>query len=170
MFSYMFLLLSSVSYEECKTTADWLLSNTQVRPIVGIVCGSGLGGLAEMIKDPQIFKYSDIPNFPRSTGIHNLQQFGKHNCLFVCLCVCVRTRMLVTLIRHSPTALYETVLRFNLLIFLFLDMNCHYTALKKGELNHINCSVRIRKYKYCLRCRKRSCFGLKYNSCHFSYF
>ncbi|KAL3988858.1 hypothetical protein ACER0C_013176 [Sarotherodon galilaeus] len=56
-----------VSYDECKTTADWLLSNTQVRPIVGIVCGSGLGGLAEMIKDPQIFKYSDIPNFPRST-------------------------------------------------------------------------------------------------------
>uniref|UniRef100_A0A3Q0S468 Purine nucleoside phosphorylase n=1 Tax=Amphilophus citrinellus TaxID=61819 RepID=A0A3Q0S468_AMPCI len=54
-------------YEECKTTADWLLSNTQVRPTVGIVCGSGLGGLAEMIKDPQIFKYSDIPNFPRST-------------------------------------------------------------------------------------------------------
>uniref|UniRef100_A0A3Q0S809 Purine nucleoside phosphorylase n=1 Tax=Amphilophus citrinellus TaxID=61819 RepID=A0A3Q0S809_AMPCI len=57
----------AVSYEECKTTADWLLSNTQVRPTVGIVCGSGLGGLAEMIKDPQIFKYSDIPNFPRST-------------------------------------------------------------------------------------------------------
>lgn len=59
--------VSGVSYEECKTTADWLLSNTQVRPTVGIVCGSGLGGLAEMIKDPQIFKYSDIPNFPRST-------------------------------------------------------------------------------------------------------
>ncbi|XP_061587880.1 purine nucleoside phosphorylase-like [Cololabis saira] len=55
------------SYEGCRATADWLLSNTQVRPTVGIVCGSGLGGLAEMLKDPQVFKYSDIPNFPSST-------------------------------------------------------------------------------------------------------
>ncbi|KAJ4936592.1 hypothetical protein JOQ06_001181 [Pogonophryne albipinna] len=59
--------LCGESYEECKATADWLLSNTQVRPTVGIVCGSGLGGLAEMLKDPQYFKYCDIPNFPKST-------------------------------------------------------------------------------------------------------
>uniref|UniRef100_A0A3Q1C4C5 Purine nucleoside phosphorylase n=1 Tax=Amphiprion ocellaris TaxID=80972 RepID=A0A3Q1C4C5_AMPOC len=55
------------SYEECRATADWLMSNTQVRPTVGIVCGSGMGGLAETLKEPQVFKYSDIPNFPRST-------------------------------------------------------------------------------------------------------
>ncbi|XP_047225344.1 purine nucleoside phosphorylase-like [Girardinichthys multiradiatus] len=55
------------SYEECRTTADWLLKHTQVRPIVGIVCGSGLSALADMLKDPQVFKYCDIPNFPRST-------------------------------------------------------------------------------------------------------
>ncbi|XP_032387271.1 purine nucleoside phosphorylase isoform X1 [Etheostoma spectabile] len=60
-------IVSGESYEECRTTADWLLSSIQVRPTVGIVCGSGLGGLAEMIKDPQVFKYCDIPNFPRST-------------------------------------------------------------------------------------------------------
>eukprot|EP00064_Thunnus_orientalis_P017603 superscaffoldBa00003789_g17687 len=59
--------MSGDSYDQCRATADWLMSNTQVRPTVGIVCGSGLGGLAEMLKDPQIFKYSDIPNFPRST-------------------------------------------------------------------------------------------------------
>uniref|UniRef100_A0A3P8TRD1 Purine nucleoside phosphorylase n=1 Tax=Amphiprion percula TaxID=161767 RepID=A0A3P8TRD1_AMPPE len=52
---------------ECRATADWLMSNTQVRPTVGIVCGSGMGGLAETLKEPQVFKYSDIPNFPRST-------------------------------------------------------------------------------------------------------
>ncbi|XP_075875795.1 purine nucleoside phosphorylase 5b [Nelusetta ayraudi] len=59
--------LRGETYEQCRAAADWLLSNTQVRPTVGIVCGSGLGGLAEMIKDPQVFKYSDIPHFPRST-------------------------------------------------------------------------------------------------------
>lgn len=40
-----------------------------MRPIVAIVCGSGLGGLAEILKDPQVFSYSDIPNFPQSTGM-----------------------------------------------------------------------------------------------------
>lgn len=60
------------SYDECQATADWLLSNTKVRPTVGIVCGSGLGRLAEMLKDPQVFNYSDIPNFPQSTGISQL--------------------------------------------------------------------------------------------------
>ncbi|XP_023120540.1 purine nucleoside phosphorylase-like [Amphiprion ocellaris] len=59
--------VSGDSYEECRATADWLMSNTQVRPTVGIVCGSGMGGLAETLKEPQVFKYSDIPNFPRST-------------------------------------------------------------------------------------------------------
>lgn len=87
----------SDSYEECRTTADWLMSKTPVRPTVGIVCGSGLGGLAEMLKDPQAFKYSDIPNFPRSTGTDNLQLCGKtqllcvfeHSLGLICMCVCV---------------------------------------------------------------------------------
>ncbi|XP_065118427.1 purine nucleoside phosphorylase 5b [Paramisgurnus dabryanus] len=55
------------SYEDCKVTADWLLSYTSVRPLVGIVCGSGLGGLADMLKDQQVINYNDIPNFPQST-------------------------------------------------------------------------------------------------------
>ncbi|KAM9718387.1 purine nucleoside phosphorylase 5a [Menidia menidia] len=55
------------SYEDCKATADWLLAQTDVRPLVGIVCGSGLGGLADMLKDQVAFNYRDIPNFPQST-------------------------------------------------------------------------------------------------------
>lgn len=62
------LLSSSYSYEECKATADWLLAQTDLRPLVGIVCGSGLGGLADMLKDQVVFNYKDIPNFPQSTG------------------------------------------------------------------------------------------------------
>jgi purine-nucleoside phosphorylase len=39
-------------------------------PKVAIVCGSGLGGLADTINaEPRIEKaYSDVPNFPISTG------------------------------------------------------------------------------------------------------
>ena len=56
------------SYEDCRATADWILAQTSLRPLVGIVCGSGLGGLAEMLKDQVVFNYRDIPNFPQSTG------------------------------------------------------------------------------------------------------
>lgn len=55
------------SYDDCKGTADWLLAQTDVRPTIGIVCGSGLGGLADMLKDQVAFNYKDIPDFPQST-------------------------------------------------------------------------------------------------------
>lgn len=55
------------SYEDCKATADWLMTQTYIRPTVGIVCGSGLGGLADMLKEQVAFNYKDIPNFPQST-------------------------------------------------------------------------------------------------------
>lgn len=40
------------------------------RPKVAIVCGSGLGGLAETIEpEPKVeLAYGTIPNFPQSTG------------------------------------------------------------------------------------------------------
>uniref|UniRef100_A0A8D3ED45 purine-nucleoside phosphorylase n=1 Tax=Scophthalmus maximus TaxID=52904 RepID=A0A8D3ED45_SCOMX len=78
-------------YEDCKATADWLLAQTDVRPTVGIVCGSGLGGLADMLKDPVAFNYKDIPNFPQSTvhGHAGRLVFGK---LKGRPCVCMQGR------------------------------------------------------------------------------
>ena len=37
-------------------------------PKVGIILGSGLGGLADRINDPVALPYSDLPHFPRSTA------------------------------------------------------------------------------------------------------
>uniref|UniRef100_A0A3B5MW16 Purine nucleoside phosphorylase n=2 Tax=Xiphophorus couchianus TaxID=32473 RepID=A0A3B5MW16_9TELE len=37
------------------------------RPKVAVICGSGLGLLAEAATDKQTFRYQDIPNFPVST-------------------------------------------------------------------------------------------------------
>lgn len=87
----------SYSYEDCKATADWLLAQTDVRPTVGIVCGSGLGGLADMLKDQVAFNYKDIPNFPQSTGELNYNKLplllAVHYILlftsWLCVCVCV---------------------------------------------------------------------------------
>jgi len=45
-----------------------LLSKTQVKPTIGIICGSGLGGLVDNVEDREEFRYEDIPGFPVSTG------------------------------------------------------------------------------------------------------
>lgn len=66
--NFLFNRFSSYGFDDCKATADWLLAQTDIRPVVGIVCGSGLGGLADMLKDQVVFNYKDIPNFPQSTG------------------------------------------------------------------------------------------------------
>ncbi|CAM5096115.1 unnamed protein product [Natator depressus] len=58
---------SRYTYEQHKETAEWLLDHTKHRPSLAIICGSGLGGLADLVKDPVVFNYTDIPNFPQST-------------------------------------------------------------------------------------------------------
>ncbi|XP_028305511.1 purine nucleoside phosphorylase 6 [Gouania willdenowi] len=55
------------SYDDYKETADWLLAQTKQRPKVAIICGSGLGGLADLLQDKRKFSYKDIPRFPTST-------------------------------------------------------------------------------------------------------
>lgn len=56
------------TFEDYQNTAKWLLSHTKHRPQVAVICGSGLGGLTDRLTETQIFNYSEIPNFPRSTG------------------------------------------------------------------------------------------------------
>ncbi|XP_011563553.2 purine nucleoside phosphorylase isoform X2 [Plutella xylostella] len=67
------------SYDTLQETANFLLSRTSVRPRIGIICGSGMGSLADHIEDPVRFKYEDIPNFPVSTVEGHTGQlvFGK---------------------------------------------------------------------------------------------
>lgn len=57
------------AYEDYQRTAEWLRSHTTHRPQVAVICGSGLGGLTSKLTEAQVFDYSEIPNFPKSTGI-----------------------------------------------------------------------------------------------------
>ena len=44
---------------------------TEIHPTIGIICGSGLGGLAEDLdsdKPKDVISYKDIPRFPKTTG------------------------------------------------------------------------------------------------------
>jgi purine-nucleoside phosphorylase len=50
-----------------KEIADWLLERVEMRPKIAIVCGSGLGGLGDRMKNTTIFPYESVPNFPKST-------------------------------------------------------------------------------------------------------
>ncbi|XP_063054614.1 purine nucleoside phosphorylase 4b [Engraulis encrasicolus] len=55
------------SFDFCKETTEWLMSRTWVRPKIAVVCGTGLGLLADDVADSQCFPYEDIPHFPIST-------------------------------------------------------------------------------------------------------
>ena len=53
--------------EEIKQTADHLKEKTNFEPQIGIILGTGLGGLANEINIAHAISYEDIPNFPVST-------------------------------------------------------------------------------------------------------
>lgn len=53
--------------EKLKNTADFILEGLNYKPEVGIVLGSGLGGLGDKIEADKIIQYKDIPGFPVST-------------------------------------------------------------------------------------------------------
>lgn len=55
------------SYEIIKEIADYLLERTDIRPKIGIICGSGLNSLADLLTKTNAFPYETIPNFPVST-------------------------------------------------------------------------------------------------------
>ena len=45
-----------------------ILTTGQVSPVLGMICGSGLGSLAGLVTDPVSLPYNTIPNFPVSTA------------------------------------------------------------------------------------------------------
>jgi len=50
-------------------TVDFLKSRIDCTPEIAIILGSGLGKLAEVIKDAKVIPYGEIPNFPETTVI-----------------------------------------------------------------------------------------------------
>lgn len=52
------------NYEEVQAVADFLFNKTEYRPMIGIICGSGLAALGSSLEEPFIIDYEKIPNFP----------------------------------------------------------------------------------------------------------
>jgi len=54
--------------EVFQETADFILSKTPLKPELGIILGSGLGALGDMLEDACIIPYGEIPHFVSSTA------------------------------------------------------------------------------------------------------
>lgn len=61
-------------FTRADSAAQFLLSQTKVRPKIGLVLGSGLGAFADQLTDAVRIPYSQIPSFPRSTAIGHAGQ------------------------------------------------------------------------------------------------
>ena len=64
-----------------KETVSYIKSKIDLQPEIGIILGTGLGGMVNEIDIDTVFEYEDIPNFPVSTveSHHGKLIFGKLN-------------------------------------------------------------------------------------------
>jgi purine-nucleoside phosphorylase len=61
-------------FTRAEAAAQSLLQRTSLRPRIGLVLGSGLGGFGDSLDDATRIPYADIPAFPRSTAIGHAGQ------------------------------------------------------------------------------------------------
>ena len=53
-------------YQHIMESAEFIKQKTSHSPKIGIVLGSGLGALIDIIEDKEVIAYSQIPHFPQS--------------------------------------------------------------------------------------------------------
>uniref|UniRef100_H3AFG7 Purine nucleoside phosphorylase n=1 Tax=Latimeria chalumnae TaxID=7897 RepID=H3AFG7_LATCH len=116
------------SYETYKETADWLLAHTKQRPKIAVICGSGLGALADLLKNKMVFPYEDIPRFPRSTvaGHAGRLVFGE---LSGKQCVCMQGRF------HFYEGYHINKVTFPIRVFYLLGVKTLIVTNAAGGLN-----------------------------------
>ena len=61
-------------FTSAKAAADFVLSQSPLRPRIALVLGSGLGGFADELNDATKVPYTNIPFFPRSTALGHAGQ------------------------------------------------------------------------------------------------
>ena len=56
-----------ITMEAIDRVAGVILSKIKNQPRIGLILGTGLGGLAEAVQQPTVIAYSELPNWPIST-------------------------------------------------------------------------------------------------------
>jgi purine-nucleoside phosphorylase len=71
--------LIMTNYEKIKAATEYIQARVSIRPTIGLVLGSGLGGYADTLENAIRIPYSEIPNFPVPTipGHSGALVFGK---------------------------------------------------------------------------------------------
>lgn len=64
-----------MSMEQIQEAAQYIRTKLNLKPKLAMILGSGLGALAEMVDQPTIVRYHDIPHFPQSTVQGHSGQF-----------------------------------------------------------------------------------------------
>jgi purine-nucleoside phosphorylase len=68
------MMASDDLFLRAESAAQFLLSQTGLRPTIGLILGSGLGAFADSLADATRVPYAQIPAFPRSTAIGHAGQ------------------------------------------------------------------------------------------------
>ena len=53
--------------DQVKEAVAYIRKRTRMRPEIGIILGTGLGGLVKEIRKEIVLEYEEIPHFPLST-------------------------------------------------------------------------------------------------------
>ena len=64
-----------MGFEQVQEAASYVWERIGEEPRIGIILGSGLGGIAEVIEDKHVIPYGDIPHFVCSTAPGHKGQF-----------------------------------------------------------------------------------------------
>jgi purine-nucleoside phosphorylase len=61
-----------VTLEEIDRIAGVVHSKSKSQPRIGLILGTGLGGVAEAVQQPTIIPYSELPEWPVSTVVGHI--------------------------------------------------------------------------------------------------
>ncbi|CAF1071335.1 unnamed protein product [Brachionus calyciflorus] len=119
---------SQFSFDKVKEIADWILERVELRPKIGIVCGSGLGGLGDRLVETKIFPYSEVPHFPKSTVVGHKGNliFGKLNDVPV---VCMQGRF------HAYEGYSNALCTMPMKVFKLLGLESVILTCAAGGIN-----------------------------------
>ena len=56
-----------ITLEQIDQTRDVIAGKIHIQPKVGLILGSGLGDLADLVENADVIPYNELPNWPQPT-------------------------------------------------------------------------------------------------------
>jgi purine-nucleoside phosphorylase len=118
-------------YDKLLESLKYVKSIVNIAPKIGIVCGSGLGELVNIIENPISIPYTKIPHFPKSTVVGHSGElvFGKKDGLPL---VCMRGRVHL----YEGYEVYECIRPIRLMAMLGIEILCVTNAAGNVNKNY----------------------------------